>query len=190
MISFEAIRRLFSDVTSKLTSLDNKMVYVNTNKTQDIWDYAVENDLAFVASKVLLVANAASREVVFINPQGSGKTLYVRLLQIWGAADGIVQIHLNPTITTNGTAIPKLNKKAGGTNTSVAILEYDGTYTGYSADYTEALLTGGSKNFAVGGAATVGLAGQILEGSGLYIKITNNSGADANYCVRIEWWEQ
>ena len=38
-----------------LSSLNSKVVKANTDATKTIWDYAVENDLAFVGGKVFII---------------------------------------------------------------------------------------------------------------------------------------
>lgn len=164
-----------------------------------IWDYVVENDLAFVGSKVLSIATGSSVDVLFANPSGSEKTLKVRLLATQGTADGQVDIYIGSYGTTgtedivktaDGTDIPILNKKVGGTNTSVAVFQYGGTYDLNVTDHTEALIPGGTGVHATGGSSTIGLAGEILEGYGILVRISNISGAGANYAIRIEWWEE
>lgn len=163
------------------------------------WDYMVENDMAFVGSKVFSIAAGGSVEILFANPSGSGKTLKVRLLATQGTADGQVIIAVGSYGTTgtedivksaDGTDIPILNKKVGGTNASIAEFQYGGTYTVNTTDKTEALIPGGTGVHATGGSSTIGLAGEILEGYGLLVKINNISGADAYYSIRIEWWEE
>ena len=167
-----------------------------------IWDYAVENDLAFAGAKIFSIDSDGSVDVLFANPEGSDKTLKVRLLAAQGGAEGKTEIYIGSYGTTSGkdivktadgTDIPILNKKVGGTNTSVAVLQYDDTgakYTINTTNKTENLIPGGSGNFATGGPATVGLAGEVLEGYAILIRMTNVSDRTANFGIRLEWWEE
>lgn len=183
---------------STLSSLNSKVVKANTDATKTIWDYAVENDLAFVGAKMFNIGSDSSVDVLFANPSGSGKTIKVRLLAAQGGAEGRTDIYAGSygediVKTADGESIPILNKKIGGTNTSVAVLQYDDTGTKYTintSNKTENLIPGGSGNFATGGPATVGLAGEILEGHAILIRITNTSDRSANFGVRLEWWEE
>lgn len=205
-----------------LQSIDNKITKCNTDKVrvfysdiaynpyqdyfkvhddraETIWDWAVGQDKAFVGGKVVNIASAGSQDFLFANPSGSGKTLKVRLLNVFGGAEGQVDIYAgsygetgseNIVRTSVGTSIDILHKKVGGTTTSQAIFEYGGTYTLNTTSHTEGLIPGGSGNFATGGSATQGLAGEILEGYAILIRVTNTSASTANYGVRIEWWEE
>jgi len=154
--------------------------------------------LAFVGAKVFNISSDDSVDVLFANPSGSGKTIKVRMLAARGGAEGRTDIYTGSygediVKTADGVSIPILNKKTGGTNTSVAVLQYDDTGTKYTintTDKTENLIPGGSGNFATGGSATVGLAGEILEGYAILIRITNTSDRSANFGVRLEWWEE
>ena len=143
---------------STLSSLNSKVVKADTDATKTIWDYAVENDLAFAGGKVFSIGSGDSVDVLFANPSGSGKTIKVRLLAAQGGAEGRTDIYTGSygediVKTADGVSIPILNKKTGGTNTSVAVLQYDDTGTKYTintTDKTENLIPGGSGNFATG----------------------------------------
>ena len=183
---------------STLSSLNSKVVKADTDATKTIWDYAVENDLAFAGAKTFSIGSGDSVDVLFANPSGSGKTIKVRLLAAQGGAEGRTEVYAGSygediVKTADGVSIPILNKKTGGTNTSVAVLQYDDTGTKYTintTDKTENLIPGGSGNFATGGPATVGLAGEILEGHAILIRVVNTSEKTANFGVRLEWWEE
>ena len=187
---------------STLSSLNSKVVKANTDATKTIWDYAVENDLAFAGAEIFNIGSGDSVDVLFANPSGSGKTLKVRLLAAQGGAEGKTEIYTGSygtegtediVKTADGEEIPKVNKKVGGTNTSVAVLQYDDTGTKYTvntSNKTGNLIPGGSGNFATGGPATVGLAGEILEGHAILVRITNTSDRAANFGIRLEWWEK
>ena len=175
---------------------------VHDSRMMTVWDYAVENDLAFAGGKIFSINSDGSVDVLFANPSGSGKTIKVRLLAAQGGAEGKTEIYIGSygtegtediVKTGDGTDIPKLNKKVGGTNTSVAVLEYDDTGTKYTintSNKTENLIPGGSGNFATGGPATVGLAGEVLEGHAILVRVTNTSSQNASFGVRLEWWEE
>lgn len=186
-------------VTPKVVIKESLKEGLPETYVQNEWDYAVENDKAFVGAKVFNIASDGSVDVLFANPSGSGKILKVRLLSVNGGAEGQVDIYGGTygetgtediVRTAAGTAIDILNKKLGGTSTSVAVFEYGGTYTLNTTSHTENLIPGGSGNFATGGAILNGLAGEILEGYGILIRITNNTASAVNYGVRIEWWEE
>jgi len=186
---------------STLSSLDSKVIKANTDAIKTIWDYAVENDLAFAGGEVFSIDSDGSVDVLFANPSGSGKTIKIRLLAAQGGAEGKTEIYTGSygaegaediVKTADGTDIPKVNKKVGGTNTSVAVLQYDdvgGKYTVNTSNKTENLIPGGSGNFATGGPATVGLAGAVLEGYAILVRVTNTSSQSASFGVRLEWWE-
>ena len=187
---------------STLSSLNSKVTKVNTDAIKTIWDYAVENDLAFAGGEVFSIDSDDSVDVLFANPEGSGKTIKIRLLAAQGGAEGKTEIYTGSygtegakgiVKTADGADIPKVNKKIGGTNTSVAVLQYDdvgGRYTVNTSNKTENLIPGGSGNFATGGPATVGLAGEVLEGHAILVRVTNTSSQSAGFGVRLEWWEE
>jgi len=212
MISLEALCQRLKQIIneevadlsreSTLSSLDSKVTKVNTDATKTIWDYAVENDLAFAGGEVFSIDSDGSVDVLFANPEGSGKTIKIRLLAALGGAEGKTEIYTGSygtegtediVKTADGEEIPKVNKKVGGTNTSVAVLQYDdvgGKYTVNTSNKTGNLIPGGSGNFATGGPATVGLAGEVLEGYAILVRVTNTSDRAANFGVRFEWWEE
>jgi len=193
MPSIEALKKVFGEVIDKddtLQALNNKVQYVDTRNIENIWDYAVSNGYAFVAEEVFNIDPSTPEEIVFINPAGSGKTVKVRLLMVRGRVDGEVEIHFDPAIDTNGDGLDILNKQVGSDNSSVVTIEHGGSYSGYSTKRTRGIITGGTGNFAVGGTSTMGLAGEILEGHGLYIKITNKDNSANDFDFRIEWWEE
>jgi len=173
-----------------VAEINDKIVVADTAKTDDVWSSIVMADKGFAAAKVVDIDSGDTHGFVFINPQGSGKSLYVKALLVFGGAEGVVRIHHDPTIDSSGTAIPVLGKLVGGNATSVVVFEHGGTYSGYTTEYTETLLPGGSGKWATGAPATRGMAGQILEGHGIYIEVENTSDKTAKYCVRIEWWEE
>jgi len=161
-----------------------------------IWDYMVEQGNAFEAGEIFSIGSGSSVEVLLANPSGSGKTIKIRLLAAIGKVEGKVEKYVGTygsgkeiSITSNGTQIPKINKKPDSPNTSIAVLEYGGTYSN-SAKEVKGVIPGGSGVFAQGGQSTVGLAGIIPEGYANLIKITNDSASTDDFSILLEWWEE
>lgn len=153
------------------------------------WDYHVENGRAFSVGEYFDISSGDSLELVLINPNDSGVKLHIRVLDVTGTAEGTVEIYYNPTIVTDGTNLPIVNRKLDSNKVSVATVQYGGTYSYSTTKKIRSIIPGGSANFRSGGNVSRGLAFVIDAGRGILIKITNTSSQDGEYGVLLEWWE-
>ena len=180
---------------STLQDINNKITTVDTDKISDKWSYMVNQGVAFEAGEILTIDGGSSKTILLANPSGSGKTLYIKNLAIVGYTEGRVERYVGVlgndiTINTNGTSIPIVNKDPSSSIGSVALLEYDGSYSNSSTRVVKGVIPGGSGLFAQGGHAALGLAGKLPEGFAYLITIYNDSSMSSNYSILLEWWEE
>jgi len=180
---------------STLSQINGKIVTVDTSKISDKWDYMVNQGNAYEVGVVMSINGGVTGYFLIANPSNSGKTLYIRQIVIIGKAEGRVNKYVGTygtdiVVSTAGTAVTPVNKDAGSSNTSVAHVEYGGTYTNNSTKVVSSVIPGGSGFFAQGGHAGVSLAGKLEPGYAYLIGITNDSTATDDFSVLIEWWEE
>ena len=149
----------------------------------------IEQGRAFSASKRFdSVADGSIIQVVFSNPTGSGKVVYIVAIEIIATGQGAIDIYRDVSIDSHGTEIPIMNLDLGSNNPSVCEVEYGGTYSdGELAHQT--VVHGGIRSNAVGSFAEVGERVKIPEGHNIMVQFENRAGTDADVSIRFLWWE-
>jgi hypothetical protein len=151
--------------------------------------YKVWEGYGFAASKSFSSVGAgASKEILFMNPAGSGRIANIILVEVVGGAELLAEIYVNNTITSAGTAISILNLRPAKGIASIVRLEHTGTYVLGTKIY-DMVCPGGSRNFAIGGALALGESVILDMGVNFILKITNSSASSTNLSARAIWWE-
>ena len=152
--------------------------------------YKIHEGYGFVASRRFEgVASDASVDLYFENPAGSGRQVYIVVVDVIGLAQLYVDLYRGSTVTSHGTAVAPANLNLGKAVSPAAIVEYGGTYaTGTLAEST--VVPGGSRVRAVGGAVEAGQAAVVPEGHNLLVRATNRSASSTDLSIRIIWWEE
>jgi len=156
--------------------------------------YKVYEGYAFSVSKrFAAVAPDSAVEIYFENPSDSGREIYIIALECTTLAQAWVDVYRGVSITASGTAITPVNLNFASTITSVANVEYGGTYDTSEADLVhETVVPGGSKKEAIGALAEVGESVVVPPDTtkNLLARITNKSASDTDMSIRIMWWEE
>ena len=149
----------------------------------------IEQGIAFSASKRFdSVADGSIIQVVFSNPTGSGKVVYIVAIEIIATGQGAIDIYRDVSIDAHGTEIPIMNLDLGSGNLAVCEVEYGGTYSeGVLAHQT--VVHGGTKINAVGSLSEVGEKVKIPEGHNIMVQFENRAGVDVDVSIRFLWWE-
>lgn len=135
------------------------------------------------------VAADASVDVYFENPAGSGRQVFIVVVDVVGLAQLYTDLYRANTVTAHGTSITPVNLNFEKTIASVVNVEYNGTYTtGPLVEST--VVPGGTKIRAVGGAVEVGQTVVIPENFNFLIRVTNKSANPTDLSIRIIWWEE
>jgi len=152
--------------------------------------YKIYQGYGFSAShRFESVADGASVDVYFENPNGSGRKVFLVAIEITAFGQCHVDIYRGNTVTANGTSLTPVNLNFESAITSIANVEYGGTYTtGTLAVNT--VCPGGAKVRAVGSATEVGETVVIPENFNFLVRVTNQSGVATDLSVRIIWWEE
>lgn len=135
------------------------------------------------------VASGASVDFIISNPSNSGRELCLLMLQIMGTDQGWIDMYADSEGLGSGTTLTPVNKFIGHSETSVAHIEVDGTYTPGTQIHAT-VLPGGSGIFATGGGAELGVGGIIGEGHNLHVRLTNKSSSASDLSIRVVWWEK
>ena len=135
------------------------------------------------------VSSSGSFEVFFENPNDSGMTVFVLLLEAISTGQAWIDVYRNNAVTASGTAMGISNVNFGSANESVVNLEYDGTYTIGDLVHST-VVPGGSLVRAVGGSTEFGESVVIPEGGNFIVKVTNKSASSEDMSLRLLWWEE
>ena len=158
---------------------------------QPIFQNYIDKSIGYSASIRENLSNGDSLDVMFYNPEGSGVVAYIISVEAVGLAQGLIDIYQNATITSNGTELYLRSLKLTDTNPPNCKVEYNGTYdTSGAALVLQTVLPGGTRRRAIGSLAEVGETVIIGEGESILVRLTNNSGANNYYSIRIVWWEK
>jgi hypothetical protein len=134
------------------------------------------------------VAQNAEVNIYFENPSGSGKEVFIVVIDIISFAQAWIDVYRGVT-PSGGTAITPVNLNFAKAISSIANVKYGVTYTGGTPVHNS-VCPGGSRVQATGGAAEVGETVVIPPGYNLLVKVTNKSAAAADLSIRILWWEE
>jgi len=135
------------------------------------------------------IADGSSVDVYFENPSDSGRDVFLIAIEIIAFGQCYVDIYRGNTVTVAGTPITPVNVNFEKTISSVANVEYGGTYT-LGTLTLQTICPGGSRVRAVGGAAEVGETVVIPENFNFLVRVTNESGAATDISIRVVWWEE
>jgi len=135
------------------------------------------------------VSSDAQVQVLLENPSGSGRTVYLVLIEVVSTGQGHVNVHVNNTVSTSGTSLTPQNLRIGSSITPVANVEYGGSYT-VGDTYQQTVLPGGSGVRAVGSIYGLGESVIIPEGNNILVTVTNKSSSSEDFSVKILWWEE
>jgi len=178
----EYIRGVIQD--EFLTFLDKALI------TNPRFYYKAYEGYGFAASRSFKgVSSGSSVDILFHNPSGSGRIVNVVLVDVTGLAELYVEIYVGNTITSPGTEVTPLNLRPSTGISSVGKIYYGGTYTLGSMIY-DMVCPGGSKQFAIGGALSLGEAVIMDEGVNFVMRITNASASSTDFSARAVWWEE
>ena len=149
----------------------------------------IEQGRAFSASKRFdSVADGSIIQVVFSNPTGSGKVVYIVAIEIIATGQGAIDIYRDVSIDAHGTDIPIMNLDLGSDNLPVCEIEYGGTYSDGTLAH-QTVVHGGTKINAVGSLSEVGEKVKIPEGHNIMVQFENRAGVDVDVSIRFLWWE-
>lgn len=132
------------------------------------------------------------RLILFRNPAGSGKTVYLQRLQILltntGNSSGVIRGYISPTITTNGTTLTPVNTNVGGGGAATIV-------NAYSSPTLSALGTMAFASRVQGGDGAqpteFGFDGSVALNAGQDVAITGTpDGANREIIISILWSER
>ena len=135
------------------------------------------------------IASGSFIDMYFENPSNSGRTVYIVAIEVTALAQCYIDVYRNNTISSPGTPITPLNLNLGSSNTSVAHVEYGGSYS-YGTLAKDTLCPGGSKKEAIGGHAEIGESAVIPPGYNFLVHVTNASASSTDIAIEILWWEE
>lgn len=135
------------------------------------------------------VSSDSTAEVYFENPSGSGRDIYIIIVEVISTGQGWCDIYRDNTITSAGTSITPVNLNLGSSIASVANVEYGGTYT-TGTQVHSTTIPGGSGVRAIGSSAEVGESVILPEDSNILIRVTNKSSSSEDASIRIIWCEE
>jgi hypothetical protein len=134
------------------------------------------------------VSSDASVNIYFENPSGSGREVFIIVVEVVSFAQAWIDVYRGVT-PSGGTPITPVNLNFAKAIGSIASVKYGVTYTG-GAPVHNSVCPGGSRVQATGGAAEVGETVVVPEGFNFLVKVTNKSAAAADLSIRILWWEE
>mgnify|MGYP000651507505 CR=1 FL=1 len=180
----------FEDILSKKIETKIKQFKDGTVIVNQRFFYKIYEGYGFsISHRFESVSSDASVDIYFENPSGSGRTVYIVMIEVVSFAQAHIDIYRNSTVTSSGTSITPVNLNFSSTITSVANVEYGGTYT-LGTLTLNTVCPGGRAIRAVGGASEVGETVIIPPGYNFLIRVTNKSTSSADLSIRIIWWEE
>jgi hypothetical protein len=135
------------------------------------------------------VASDAAVNLYFENPSGSGREIFIVVIDIISFAQAWIDVYRGNTVSVHGTSITPVNLNFVSERGSVAKAEYGGTYV-VGTRVHSTVCPGGSRVQATGGVAEVGETVIIPEGFNFLVRVTNKSAAATDLSIRIVWWEE
>lgn len=145
---------------------------------------------AFTAGKRF--ESVADGDTVYIylgNPSGSGKTINIVTIIVGATAKVYVDVYVANSISSAGTTITPMNLNLGSSNTSIAHVEYGGTYT-LGNKMIEDVIPGGKRGRAIGTVVEIGETTLLPQGTNIVIAVTNKGGTAQDISIRPVWWEE
>jgi len=187
VIDYDSLAQKIVDllVSSKLLQFSDGTVIVNSRFLKKILD-----GVAFsVSHRFEGVADGTSVDLLFENPSGSGKRVFLVAAEAISFGRGHIDVYRDSGVTVSGTTVEPVNLNFESSNESVCNVEYGGTYSlGTSVHRT--IIPGGSKVRAIGSAVEIGESVVMSENHNLLFRVTNKSGAATDMSIRLIWWEE
>jgi len=151
----------------------------------------IKEEKGFSASKRANgVASGSSVKMRIENPVGSGKTLYIVVVECVSSGLADIDVYDGGTLTGSAAVTPK-NLKKGSKRTSVANVQWGGTEDLTNAELAhETVNPGGTLVRAIGAMSEVGELVEMPEGTSILVIMTNQAGTGANMSIRGLWWEE
>jgi len=152
--------------------------------------YKIYQGYGFASSKRFEGVGSGSHiDILFMNPSGSGREVYIVAVEITGYANLYADIYVDNGITSMGTEINILNLRPSSNINPVAKVAYGGTYSFGTLIYN-VVVPGGNVIHATGGRATIGETVVLDEGVNFILRITNASASSTDFSARALWWEE
>ncbi len=142
-----------------------------------------------ISHRFTAVANGASVDVYFENPNGSGRRVFIVTIEVVVFGQCHIDIYRGNSITASGTSITPMNLNFEKTIPSVVNVEYGGTYA-LGTQTVQTVCPGGYRVRAIGGTMEVGETVVIPQNFNFLVRVTNQSGAATDLSIRIIWWEE
>lgn len=135
------------------------------------------------------VAGGGTAELYFENPEGSGKTLHLIVVEVDATGQGYIDIYRDNTVSASGTSLTPVNLNHTKSTTSVVKAEYGGTYTPNEL-IRNIVHPGGYGVRAVGNMSELGEEIIMPEGDNILVVFTNSTASDEDVSIEILWWEE
>lgn len=149
----------------------------------DLLPYAQRGELWFAGTGIASFTTSQYLRVLFSNPIGSGKKIYVTLLRFFADRTAFVSTHVNPT-----TDLPVLSRMING---GLLGLSYAGVTT-FKSDVSSLPMSGGvtaSTCFALGSGSDSQIPGPFILDPGMSVGLNcASSGLTTGFC-NIRWIE-
>ncbi len=172
-------------LSSSLLRFLDKTLVVNPRFSKKILD-----GYGFTAShRFTGVASGSSVDMLFENPSSSGRTVFILSIEVTALAECHIDIYRGNTVSSPGTPVTPSNLNLGSSISSVAHVEYGGSYT-YGVKAKETVCPGGSKKEAIGGHAEIGENAVIPPGCNFIVHVTNASASTTDIAIEMLWWEE
>jgi len=156
---------------------------------QRFFEKTVEGYGFYASKRFEGVAAGADVDVYMENPAGSGRDVYLVIIDIISTQAAYADFYHDSVVTATGTELSAYNLNFKSTITPVFSLEYNGTYT--LGDLVHQMLIPSGRGVrAVGGATELGEAVIIPPDHNFVLRITNVSNASADTVFRMIWWEE
>ena len=183
----EVISKVSGEVVSvgNLLQFEDETLITNPRFSKKIYD-----GYGFSVSKRFEdVANDSSEEVYFENPDNSGRDIYLIAVEVVSFGQVFVDVYRGNSVTSGGTSLTPINLNFDSIVSSVVSVEYGGAYS-LGNNVHETVCPGGTKVKAVGGATEVGELVVIPENFNFLVRVTNKSGGNTSFSIRIIWFEE
>ena len=128
-------------------------------------------------------------DLYFENPSGSGREVFIIVIEVVSFAQAYVDIYKDNTKTAAGTPLTPVNLNFEKSVNSVVNVEYGGSYT-LGSLVSNTVCPGGSRIRATGGATEVGECIIIPPDFNFLVRVTNKSASATDLSIRIIWWEE
>lgn len=186
-----AKNQLEDAVLNALYSWSQPPLMLNDNSVASAprFEDRIEEGRAFSSSKRIDgLASGSIVQFVFVNPQNSGKDVYIVAIEVVATGQGAIDIYRDVTITNIGNTVPIMNLNFGSNVSSVCQIGYNGTYSGGELAH-QTVAPGGIKINAIGSLSEVGEKVKIPPGRNFMLQFENRAQTSIDMSLRFLWWE-